>query len=280
MKFVDVKNDVAFRKVFGNEKKSKIIISFLNAVLGLTKGKLIKEVKIENPFQLPEIKELKSSILDLRVTDERDISYIVEMQVEEPDGFDKRVQYYTAKQYSSQINIGEDYPKLNQVIFIGILDFSFFEGTDYLTRHLIINQNTGRQDLKDLEFNFIELEKFNKDLDETDTLIDKWIYFIKNASNLDVVPMNVMDEGLKLAYEDADKHAWTKDELMAYDYASMRKQDERGKFTKAFKKGGLEKQIEIAKKMIFANEPIEKIELFTELPKATIEKLINELKKG
>ena len=89
--------------------------------------KKIENIEIKNPFQLPEIKALKSSILDIRVTDERHISYIVEMQVEELDGFDKRVQYYTARQYSSQIEKGEDYPKLNQVIFIGILDFIFFE---------------------------------------------------------------------------------------------------------------------------------------------------------
>ena len=115
MKFVDIKNDIAFRKIFGNENKTEILISFLNAVLELPKGRKIKKVEIKNPYQLPEIKDLKSSILDVRATDERNISYIVEMQVEEPDGFDKRVQYYTAKQYSSQIEIGDDYPKLNQV---------------------------------------------------------------------------------------------------------------------------------------------------------------------
>ncbi len=29
MKFVDVKNDIAFRKIFGNENKQEILISFL-----------------------------------------------------------------------------------------------------------------------------------------------------------------------------------------------------------------------------------------------------------
>jgi len=28
MKFVDVKNDIAFRKVFGNENKKEILISY------------------------------------------------------------------------------------------------------------------------------------------------------------------------------------------------------------------------------------------------------------
>lgn len=37
MKFVDIKNDIAFRKIFGNENKQEILISFLNAVLELPK---------------------------------------------------------------------------------------------------------------------------------------------------------------------------------------------------------------------------------------------------
>jgi len=243
MKFVDLKNDVAFRKIFGNENKKEILISFLNAVLELPVGKRIVEIEIKNPYQLPEIKALKSSILDVRATDERKISYIVEMQVEEPDGFDKRVQYYTAKQYSAQIEVGDDYPKLNQVIFIGILNFKFFEGKDYLTKHLIINKKTGKQELKDIEFNFVELPKFKKKLNKLSSLIEKWVYFIKNAPNLDVIPANIDDDGLIQAYEDADKHNWSKEELLAYDYAAMRNQDEKGKLVLTEKRG-IEKGIE------------------------------------
>jgi len=227
---------------------------------------------------------LKSSILDIRAIDERKISYIVEMQIEEPDGFDKRVQYYTAKQYSAQIEIGDDYPKLNQVIFIGILNFNFFDGNEYLTKHLIINQKTGKQELKDIEFNFIELPKFVKKQTELKTLIDKWIFFIKNAPNLDVIPSNIDDKGLKYAYEDADKHNWTKEELMAYDYAGMRRQDEKGKTEIAIKRAvknarELEK-IEIAKEMITDNERIEKIVKYTKLEIETIKNLINEMKNN
>jgi len=274
MKFVDIKNDIAFRKIFGNENKKEILISFLNAVLQLPKGKLIKTIEIKNPYQLPEIKDLKSSILDVKVTDERNITYIVEMQVEEPDGFDKRVQYYTSKQYASQIDVGEDYPKLNQVVFIGILNFKFFEGSDYLTKHLITNQKTGKQELSDLEYNFIELPKFEEEKIKIETLIEKWIYFIKKAPNLDVIPSNVNDEGLKHAYEDADKHKWTKEELLAYDYASMRKQDERGKLTNAEKKGREEEKFDIAIKLYKKSMSIEDISEITELSTAKIKEIL------
>ncbi|MBF0317722.1 MAG: PD-(D/E)XK nuclease family transposase, partial [Nitrospirae bacterium] len=36
MRFVDVKSDIAFRRIFGNEARKGILISFLNAVLGLS----------------------------------------------------------------------------------------------------------------------------------------------------------------------------------------------------------------------------------------------------
>jgi predicted transposase/invertase (TIGR01784 family) len=278
MKFVDIKNDVAFRKIFGNENKKEILISFLNAILDLQQGRLIVSIEIQNPYLLPEIKDLKSSILDVKVTDQRDITYIVEMQVEEPDGFEKRVQYYTARQYSQQIEKGEDYPKLNQVVFIGILNFKFFEGKDYITQHLIINTKTGKQELKDFEFNFIELPNFKKKITECGSLVDKWIYFIKNSTKLEVIPANVDDEGLKLAYQDADKHNWTKAELDAYDYASMRKQDEIGKLELAEKRGENKKAIEMAKELIVLNLPKEQIIQVTKLPLVVIENLLNQKK--
>ncbi len=280
MKFVDIKNDIAFRKIFGNENKKEILISFLNAVLELPKGKKIKKIEIKNPYQLPEIKDLKSSILDVRVTDERDISYIVEMQVEEPDGFDLRVQYYTAKQFSSQIVKGDDYPKLNQVIFIGILDFKFFDDDDdYITRHRTVNVKTQKSSLKGMEYNFVELPKFTKELKNCKSLVDKWIYFIKNAPNLDLIPADVKDAGLKHAYQDADRHNWTKEELEAYHYAEMRRQDEKGKTELAVKKAAKtareEREIEIVKEFYKNGVSIEIISLSVKLPFQRIKLILN-----
>ena len=71
MKFVDVKNDIAFRKIFGNEKKKVILISFLNAVLGLEGIDRIKDVTLLNPFQLPRLKGEKASIIDVKRSEER-----------------------------------------------------------------------------------------------------------------------------------------------------------------------------------------------------------------
>ncbi len=273
MQFADVKNDIAFRKVFGNENRKETLISFLNAVLAFRGKQKIVAVKIMNPYQLPKLRGGKVSIIDVKATDQIGRNYIVEMQVGELDGFAKRVLYYFSKSYSEQIKRGDFYRKLNPIIFIGILDFTFTINANYISRHQIRDVETHEQSLKDVEFNFIELPKFNKELHALETLTEKWIYFIKNAENLDVIPDNIDDEGLKNAYEDANKHTWTHEELEAYDYVFMREEDERAKFDQAEKKGKAQEKIEIAKTMLADGETNEKIAKYTGLSLEEIEAL-------
>lgn len=135
MQFVDIKNDIAFRKIFGNENKKIILISFLNAVMKLKGKDAIEDVEILNPYQLPIIKNLKASIIDVKARDKKGKTYIIEMQVAEPDGLDKRLLYYASKEYSQQIESGEHYTELKPVIFIGIFDFKFTSGEKYLSHH-------------------------------------------------------------------------------------------------------------------------------------------------
>ncbi len=237
MKFVDIKNDVAFRKIFGDENKKVIIISFLNAVMHLEGKKRIDDISISNPYQMPILPNLKASIIDIKAKDKNDNTFIVEMQVADIIGMDKRLLYYTSKEYSQQIVSGEKYTELNPVIFIGIFDFKFTLGSEYLSHHTICNVKTGEQIIKDMNFYFIELPKFLKQPDDLDNVTDKWIYFIKEAENIEVIPENIDDEGLKEAYEYANKNTWTKEELDAYNYAAMREQDERGRLEKAVQIG-------------------------------------------
>jgi len=283
MKFVDVKNDIAFRKIFGNEKKTKILISFLNAILNLEGNKRIIEISIINPYQLPRIMGEKASIIDVRAKDVKGRQFVIEMQVADVDGFDKRVQYYTCRDYSMQIERGEQYPKLKPTYFVGILDFDFFESPQYLSHHIIVNGETYEHKLKDIQFTFIELEKFNLKVDELKSLTEKWVFFIKNAENLEVIPGNVDDEGLREAYKDADKHSWEKEELVAYDNASIAEQDERGRISAAENKGKIKGKIEekeeIVERCWRENISIEMISKITSLPIMEVERIIGQLKK-
>jgi predicted transposase/invertase (TIGR01784 family) len=278
MRFVDVKNDIAFRKIFGNENRKEVLISFLNAVLGFEGARRVKEVSILNPYQLPALRGGKATIIDVKAKDQRGYEYIVEMQVAEVDGFNKRILYYTSKSYIDQIDRGEFYDKLKPAIFIGILEFNHTQNPHYLSRHRILDVETGEHCLRDIEFNFIELPKFTQDASQLETLVEKWVYFIKEADNLEVLPDNLDDAGLISAYEEANVQTWTKEELAEYDYASMREQDERGKVTAAVKtavKSAVQDaRFQIAKKLIESGMPVAEVAQHTGLSTAEVQSLI------
>ena len=148
---------------------------------------------------------------------------------------------------------------MNQVIFIGVLAFNSFEGDNYLTRHLILNRETMNQDLRDFEFNFIELKKFDRQEEELETIIEKWIYFIKNADNISVISKNAVDiPELNEAYKLASMNAWTEVELEIYEYWQIRDAGDRYKIQEEFEKGielgklegKIEGKVEVALRLI------------------------------
>jgi len=136
-------------------------------------------------------------------------------------------------------------PMLNPVFLIALLEHEIFDPSDsdhedkafYLSRHLFLNERTKKQQFKDLEFYFIELPKFTKNESELTSILDKWVYFIKHAGHLDVVPESADTEALKAAYEVANCLTWRRDELEAYDYWDMKRQDERGQVQAALEEG-------------------------------------------
>ena len=220
MKFVDPKTDIAFKKIFGNDAHKSILIEFLNEILELDYP--IESVEILNSYQPPKYDGLKNTSLDVKAKDCSGREFIVEMQVAKEAWFSQRAIYYSSKAYSQQLSIGENYHKLKPVIFLGILNFdAFAHSTHHFTRHLIINRETNQRDLTDLEWNFVELKKFKKTEFELETVADKWIYFIKQAIELDHVPENANTEALKLAYEIAEQHQWSAEELAVYDAQEM-----------------------------------------------------------
>jgi predicted transposase/invertase (TIGR01784 family) len=204
------------------------------------------------------------------------------MQLERQSFFAKRALYYTSKAYVGQIDKAVNYPKLNQVIFIGIMDFIFFGGDDYICRHLILDEKTHKQVLKDLEFNFIELPKFHKTEHELENTMEKWIYFLKHADDLQVIPKELSEtKEIAEAFEVVEQHNWTKKELEYYESWEMRRASEINAIEAAkmmgeeqgIEKGRKEEKIEIAKNLLALELDIEKIIQATGLSAEEIEKL-------
>jgi len=238
MIFIDPRIDFAFKKIFGSEDTKDILISFLESLMGLEKDKRIKDVQILDPYQAPKIKDMKFSILDVKCVDHRGVHYVVEMQVRKVRAFLKRIQYNAAKAYVNQIASAEDYPKLNQVIAITITDFTLFDAFEHcVSLHETKEQITGTVFLNDIVHYFIELSKFGNGLDDLDNVLDKWIFFIKEAGRLEKVPERLNEGLFRHAFEKARVANMNQEEFELYEKAGMAVADTRGAIELAREEG-------------------------------------------
>src|SRR5512140_299558 len=128
--FADPKTDFAFKRIFGSEDHKDVLVAFLNNMLDLDEPHRIVRVELLPPEQRPPVTELKLSIVDVKCTDTHGVTYVVEMQVLQVEGFEKRVVYNVAKAYVHQIARGDGYPNLNDVVGITICDFVLWPDTD------------------------------------------------------------------------------------------------------------------------------------------------------
>jgi len=245
-KFLDPKNDVAFKKVFGSEKHKDILIHFINDILELKANDQIEDVEYLSPIQDPEVASKKQSIVDVLCRDKNGVQIIVEMQVAPTQGFQKRAQYYAAKAYSRQLNSGQEedgkYQNLKEVIFIAIADCIIFpDKSEYKSDHVILDKNNYDHDLQDFSFTFIELPKFGKDrIEELSSIVEKWCYFFKYAAKTgeeDLKKLIGSDLVIEQAYDALSQFNWNEKELIAYEQEIKRVRDNIAALDYQYEKG-------------------------------------------
>lgn len=245
MIFINPKTDFAFKKIFGSEQSKDILISFLNGIL--YEGQpTIEDLEILNPYQAPRVRGMKETYLDVKARITGNKTVIIEMQVLNVEGFEKRILYNAAKAYSVQLDIGESYNLLNPVIALTITDFEMFPQLEQVISRFILKERDYLVDylIYDFELVFVELPKFNKQLEQLANLTEKWIYFLKNARKLQDIPTNMgeIPEILR-AFEIANQANLNQDELEDLEKREMFIHDQRNAITKALNQG-MQKGIE------------------------------------
>jgi predicted transposase/invertase (TIGR01784 family) len=247
--FINPKTDFAFKKIFGSEQSHEILVSFLNGIL-YAGDSIIEDLKILNPYQAPRIRGVKDTYLDVKAKLVGGQSVIIEMQVLNIEGFEKRILYNAAKAYSIQLNQGDQYTLLNPVIALTITDFQMFSEFDSVISRFVMKEKDYLVDYPscDLELVFVELPKFKKTLDQINTLTEKWMYFLQNTRELDSIPATMGDvPEIRQAFEVANQANLNRDELEELENQLIFIQDQRNAISLATKQGlkeGLEKGLE------------------------------------
>ncbi len=246
MRFINPKTDIAFKRIFGSEKASKEILkSFLNAAL-YAETSAIEEVEILNPYIAPRLKGMKDTFVDVQARLQNGTTVIIEMQVLNVESFEKRILYNAAKKYSMQLQEGEYYDLLKPVIALTITDFIMFKEIPNIESRFVLKDKNTLTDYptNHLELVFLELPKFTKTLDDDLSILEKWLYFLRFASSLRVIPDSLSE--IAPAFILANRMDLTEQELDDLDRKERWILDQRGAIMKALNDGtsqGIERGI-------------------------------------
>ncbi len=197
-------------------------------------------MEIIDPYNAGKTRELKDSYLDVKALLDNETTVIIEMQVMNLPAFDKRVVYNLAKTYGNQLESGQGYIQLQPVIALTITDFSLFPEIEKVITFWKFKEETEQKDYanEELKMVFVELPKFKKSLEELETITDKWIYFVKDAPSLDMIPDKMGDVSeINQALNIANLANLTRKELDDLHHQEVFFQDQIGYTIKAREEG-------------------------------------------
>jgi predicted transposase/invertase (TIGR01784 family) len=237
-KFLDPRTDLAFKKLFGREENKDLAIDFINNMADLESP--IVDISFADSNLNPSQSYEKSSIVDVKCTDENGRIYIIEMQVSYQEEFPKRSLYYAARNYADQMKKGGGYENLKEVILIAVCDHNLFKSkVDFRSTYKLLDKEDYTRSIDGISLIFIELAKFNKKIDEVETSLEKWCYFLKNAqkfTNKEIEKLKPTGKILK-AIEEISSYNWSEKENSAYEAYMKNKRDYNAQLASAENKG-------------------------------------------
>lgn len=231
--FADPKTDFVFKRIFGTETHKSLLISLLNDLLARDPAHRITDLTYLPAELKPPVPELKASIVDVKCQDASGTLFVVEMQVLNVEGFEKRVVYNGSKAYVRQLETGDKYSELHDVIGISICDFQLWPDrageakVPLVSRWRMKEEQSGRVGLSQVQYVFVELPKFAMNA-VPKTPVEQWAYFFRHAETLKEIPPLLTEKGPLEALEVAKTSHFTEPEWDAYDRARMAEQDARG----------------------------------------------------
>ncbi|MDR0792088.1 MAG: Rpn family recombination-promoting nuclease/putative transposase [Chitinophagaceae bacterium] len=281
--YLDPKNDLTFKRVFGEHKH--LCMSLINSMLLLEKP--VVNIEYQTNELVPEIPALRNSIVDVRCTDSDHRQFIVEMQLYWSEMFKSRVLLNASKAYVRQLDRAKSFELLQPVYALNFVNEIFEHSPEmkdeYYHYYKIVNIKDTEKQIKGLEFLFIELPKFKPANRAEKKLQELWMRFLTEINeNTKQVSKELLDnEFTREAVEYMKVSAYTKEQLEAYDKWKIDMMTERGLLGSAknegiregMEKGRIEGKIEIAKQAKAMKMPVADIAKLTGLSQEEINKL-------
>ena len=248
-RYISLLTDFGFKRIFGTAINKDLLICFLNSLFD---GKqVVKDVSYLNPEHVGDVYTDSKAIFDVYCEGENGEKFIVEMQNAYQTYFKDRSLFY------STFPIREQAALLN-------FDMNEEDFEKEKIRHSVQLCDTATHKVfyDKLELIYVEIAKFNKSLEELETLYDKWLYALKNLYKLTQRPKELCDKVFDRLFEEAEIAKFTPQELREYEASKIAYRDIKNSvdtakregiaegMEKGMKKGMEKKSLEIAKKML------------------------------
>ena len=274
-KYINLMVDWSFKRVFGTEVNKDILIEFLKVIFPQF---AITDITYIPTEQLGIMEDDRKAIFDVLCKTEDGKTFLVEMQRRTQEHFFERALYYTSfpimKQGKKAIAKEEEGAgpwdfSLDGVFFLGILDFEYEQDEMTEHRYQLLETKTLKQMTDKLEFVFVEVAKFNKNEDELETDLDKWLYLLKNMSTLLERLAALRDRVFGRLFDVAEYARLDDKERNNYVNAMNTARDTYNQIAYALEK----RTYEIAQRMIAKGLDVDTIADFTGLTKDEVAKL-------
>lgn len=260
-RYIDPLVDFAFKKIFGSEPNKDLLIAFLNEVFRGRKH--IVDLTYNKNEHPGDLRSEGAAIFDLLCTGTNGEQFLIEVQRGRQGNFKERSLFYTSRLISEQAPKGKrsDWAySLTEVFLIALLeDFTLplSSPEKYLHDICLCDRDTCEIFYDKLGYTFIELRKFVKTEAELETNLDKWLYVLKNMSQMDMMPPHLHIQEFEKLFNIAEYTNLTKEEKTMYDTSLKHKWDNKNVLDYAvneakvegLREGKLEGKLEEAKKI-------------------------------
>lgn len=185
---IDPKIDCVFKALLGAEANRRLLIHFLNAVLGAELARPITDVELLNPYNEREFLDDKLSVVDVKARDDAGHVYQIEIQLLVVPDLPARILYGWADLYSAQLQSGQDYVLLRPCYSIWLLGETLRPGLSEYIHCLRLRDEQGRGLLDHGGIWLLELGKFaaaHRAPGAVDSELTRWLKFFTEGERLD-----------------------------------------------------------------------------------------------
>ena len=276
-KLLPITNDYIFKRVFSYEGNEDVLKDLLEAILEIK----INKVEVKNQEIIGDTIGSKKRELDIKAELDDGTLIDVEMQAGNEKNIEERSTTYVGELIAGELQAGEKYIELKKVIFIGILNFNYYQRNSYHSIAKMKFEKTKEKERVDMgykkeeeiaskymEMHFIEIPKFMKKKTDKEDKLTQWLWLFSGEG-----------EKMKMAEK---KNKKVEKAIKTLEKISMDPKEreiqraiELGEFFQRIRetKAKEEEKVEIAKRMKEKGMEIQLIKEMTGLTEEEIKKL-------